>query len=380
MPHLYQKTKGGTFFVRFRDNNGQQKNRSLHTTDERKALKLLLELEDVLKERNTPIVHVSKRSLGNNPEADTFWEWFIGWCSQNRSKRAAEEYSLWWRQYRDFSAFKHLGDVTVAKVEAFKAALLEQGKKKPEGVGLKKSSVNNALKTLQAIWSIAIRCHQYDGDNPFSHVERFKIPKGEDKGYLAQVQIDSLLDAAKKYRSSSSVRPDEATNVYLAIALMAEAGLRKGEACWLRWEDIDLDARIIRVTNHDDFTTKNLRPRRVPINDRLLQVLGPYKRDEGYVLSTTRQSEGKFRYRADFKKSFKQVCSLAEIQTIPHQLRHSFISRHANAGTPLHKIAGWVGHSTTWITERYGHYQMGFDEAANNIATKKTKSRRGNNK
>ncbi|MCL4219308.1 MAG: tyrosine-type recombinase/integrase, partial [Candidatus Hydrogenedentes bacterium] len=78
-------------------------------------------------------------------------------------------------------------------------------------------------------------------------------------------------------------------------------------------------------------------------------------------------SEGKAKYRADLKNSFNRLCELANVDNTPHQLRHSFASRHAVAGTSLHVIAGWLGHSTTWVTQRYAHFQTCFNEAADNI-------------
>jgi integrase len=103
------------------------------------------------------------------------------------------------------------------------------------------------------------------------------------------------------------------------------------------------------------------------MNAQLMEILKPYWKDTGYILEEVRASAGKTPYRADFKKAFQKVCDLAGIQTTPHQLRHSFASRHAVAGTSLHVIAGWLGHSTTWVTQRYAHFQKTFNAAADNI-------------
>jgi integrase len=355
------------YYVRFRIDGRRQRNRSLGTNDPREAKRLLLEMERELERHNTAEVHVTKVERGEDPRIEVFWKWFQDWAKESRSTRAVEEYANWWQQLTDFAGPTNLSDITVSTAEDFKKSLLKQGKRKAKGEGLKKASINNALKTLQAIWNIAIRCEKYAGPNPFAKIERFKIPKQEDQGYLEKDDVEALLKAALDYAKLPSIKRVEARNVYVAIALMAYAGLRRAEVCWLRWDDIDFDKRIITVVSHDEFQTKNRQLRRVPINDSLLEILSAYDERDGFVLATTRQTEESYRYRADFKRSFEHVCELAEIKTTRHNLRHSFISRHANAGTPLHKIAGWVGHSTTWITERYSHYQQEFDESANNI-------------
>jgi len=70
------------------------------------------------------------------------------------------------------------------------------------------------------------------------------------------------------------------------------------------------------------------------------------------------------RYRTDFKKAFQQVCKIAGVKATPHDLRHWFASRHAVARTSFQVIAGWLGHSTTWVTQRYAHFQQSYNKAA----------------
>lgn len=124
-------------------------------------------------------------------------------------------------------------------------------KRKPKGVGLQKTSVNNALKTLKAIWNHAIKLGLFTGENPVAQVERYKVPKTLDRDYLDGQQIDILLSAAREHSEDRYVKKKDAHNAYLAIALMALAGLRKREACFARWEWIDWNSRILTVTNDE---------------------------------------------------------------------------------------------------------------------------------
>jgi len=113
--------------------------------------------------------------------------------------------------------------------------------------------------------------------------------------------------------------------------------------------------------------TKNRKPRIISMHSQLMDILAAYRQEGGHILESTRTGEEKAEYRADFKKAFQQVCALADIETTPHQLRHSFATRHAIAGTSLHVLAGWLGHSTTWVTQRYAHFQTTYNTAADNI-------------
>jgi integrase len=207
----------------------------------------------------------------------------------------------------------------------------------------------------------------FTGENPFEGVEKFKLPQMPNKEYLTEDQITSLLDAAQKHAKERNVKVMEGQNLYLAIALMALAGLRKREACFAKWDWIDWEKRTIQVTNDATFVTKNKKPRTISMNKKLVEILAPHKKDAGYILENVRTNKGKSRYRVDFDRGFRRACEIAEIKATPHALRHSFASRHAVAGTSLHVIAGWLGHSTTWITERYTHFQTNFNDAADNI-------------
>lgn len=70
--------------------------------------------------------------------------------------------------------------------------------------------------------------------NPAAAVKRPTITKREAR-YLTSVEVASLLKAA------------ENTRYHDALALIAQTGLRRGEALALRWDDIDFSAATLRV-------------------------------------------------------------------------------------------------------------------------------------
>jgi len=368
MASIHRKSRAGTWYVTYWQ-DGKQKHRSLGTKSERKARQLAREIELTLQEKGVAEVVITDRIRTDikNPKVDEFWEKFLQWAMANRSRSSVEEYTVWFTQFRDYAGIKRLGDASRADVESFKAKLLCQGEKKPKGVGLGRASINNAIKTLRSIWNHARNLDLHSGENPFREVEPFRLPQRTRKRYLDGQQITVLLSAAEQYGQEKYVKEIEAHNVQIAIALMALAGLRKGEACFARWEWVRWDKKVLEVTNHKDFTTKNKRSRVISMHKDLIEILESYRKNEGYILESTRMNKGKDRYRADFKKGFHQVCKLAGIKATPHDLRHSFASRQAIRGRSLHVIAGWLGHSTTWVTERYAHFQQEYDANVNDM-------------
>ena len=69
------------------------------------------------------------------------------------------------------------------------------------------------------------------------------------------------------------------------------------------------------------------------------------------MFGVLRCNEGKVKYRAEFRRVLT-VYKTAAIEATPMTF---FASRQAVRGI-LHVIAGWLGHSTTWMTERYAHF------------------------
>lgn len=359
MATIHRKSKSGTWYVLYRE-NGKQIHRSLGTKSVRKAQILKRELELMLAEQGHAELVVSDQPAPRrrNPTVEEFWETFLPWAEAHRSRVTVEEYRTWFAQFSKFAHIKRLGDATRENVEKFKAKLRRQGQRKPNGVGLNVVSINNGLKTLKAIWNHASKLELYTGENPFAQVEPYPLPRNIDRDYLTPEQIDKLLEACDVYAKEKYVRRLESRNVKIAIALMAFAGLRKREVCYARWEWIQWDKKLLVVSNHAEFTTKNKRSRIISMHERLITVLAAHRKENGYVLESLRCNEGKAKYRAEFRKSFDRVCKTAAIEATPHDLRHSFASRQAVRGRSLHVIAGWLGHSTTWMTERYAHFQQ----------------------
>ena len=368
MASIHKKTNNGTWYISYRQ-EGILKHRSLNTKNSAEARRLKKEIELKIVADPQVEVFLSERpkSEMKNPALDEFWSEFLNWARKHRSQNTIDEYANWFRQFREVAHIERLGDATVDHVKAFKSQIHAQGKAKPEGIGLNVISVNNALKTLRSIWNHARQLNLYTGDNPFTGIEPFRIPQRVNREYLDRKDIDALLKAAEQHAGEDNVRLLEARNVRVAIALMALAGLRKREVCFARWEWVRWDRKLLVVSSHEEFTTKNKRNRTVSMNGELVALLEPFRKEEGYILEATRASNGKNRYRVEFKKSFARVCELAGVEATPHALRHSFASRHAVAGTSIHVIAGWLGHSTTSVTERYAHFQTEYNESANNI-------------
>jgi integrase len=153
----------------------------------------------------------------------------------------------------------------------------------------------------------------------------------------------------------------------MAWRLLAETWMRIGEACGLRWSDIDLDRRTIRVArtmrNADGgwvvgkSTKTKSSVRTLFISDQLAAMLRAWKdrqrfrgvkREEGLVIDRTPQAA---------RKELLRVCArLGMPGQGPHMFRHAGITMAMRAGEDGRVVQQKAGHSNVAFTmQRYYH-------------------------
>lgn len=147
----------------------------------------------------------------------------------------------------------------------------------------------------------------------------------------------------------------------LAIIISLYTGLRIGEVCALRWDDIDLDNHtikirhsIIRVSAKESSylildKPKTLSSSRViPIVDTLYQLLYQYKKDKDiFVISGTTEFMKPRTLEYHFKQTLKK-CELKEVNY--HALRHTFATNCIQMGVDVKSLSEILGHSSVSVT------------------------------
>jgi integrase len=122
--------------------------------------------------------------------------------------------------------------------------------------------------------------------------------------------------------------------------------MRRGELFKLRWRDVDLDGRLIRITA---FNSKTARPRSVAITPRLyaeLERLHAQAPDDVDALV--------FGVTDTIKKSFAAACNVAGIEGFRfHDCRHTAITRMVQANIPPMEIMKISGHTQHITFARY---------------------------
>ena len=154
----------------------------------------------------------------------------------------------------------------------------------------------------------------------------------------------------------------------LLIYLTLYTGLRIGEVCALRWEDISLDSKLIyvrqtisRVWDYENGkkcsrlivgspkTESSLRC--IPICSKLYTVLSqfPYRKPRGYIMSS--KNNGAFISPRTFEYQYKKILKVAHLELINyHALRHTFATRCIECGVDIKSLSEILGHANVSIT------------------------------
>lgn len=141
--------------------------------------------------------------------------------------------------------------------------------------------------------------------------------------------------------------PPQPDIVDLTVFLL-HTGARLGEALSLRWADVDRVNGLICLT-----ATKRARGgatapvRHVPIHPAVRVLLDRLKGQDSPFAHVR---------RSNLERRWRQAVTVAGIgQTRIHDLRHTFASHLAMAGTPLPVLSGLLGHASIEMTMRYSH-------------------------
>lgn len=195
--------------------------------------------------------------------------------------------------------------------------------------------------------------------------EFMAIPKGKAKE-------KELLDKTEQTRLNNYLIANP-TLSNVGILLSSATGIRIGELCALKWENIDLEEKILtvretaqRIKNIGGTTATKLvitspksssSVRKIPLPEFIVPLLKKLKSNDGcYLLSGTKNiiEPRVMQYR--FKRILTEL-NLSEVSF--HSLRHVFATNCIAIGVDVKTLSEILGHSSVEITlNRYVHSSM----------------------
>ena len=241
------------------------------------------------------------------------------------------------RRFLQAAPVSTLGQITPRMVQDFLDGLVRDGRSPKTG--------NEYRVAIHGMFTFALNYLNFRsadplGANPAARVGKFRIPAPEIV-YLRLDQIEqqlALLVPHPKMRS--------------AVAVMIYAGLRRGEVCWLRRDDVLLDEQrpriLVRAKSVDGtlWTPKTRKNRGVPVSSSLLAILRGYARRIPHGTEWFFPGPGGARWNEDtFSHELRRTQQRLGLPWRCNSFRHSFAAHLAQRGVSLYKISRLLGNS-----------------------------------
>ncbi len=162
---------------------------------------------------------------------------------------------------------------------------------------------------------------------------------------------------------------DEMDIYKMGILICISTGLRLGEICSLKWDDVDLRRKVLHVNttvqriavNDGEGRTVLLEGnpkstfsrREIPLSDDIVKLLTPYyTASSKYVINRNHPMEPR-----TYQNKFQNYLKMAGVEKKNfHTLRHTFATNCINSGADIKSLSEILGHSDVKITlNRYVH-------------------------
>lgn len=188
---------------------------------------------------------------------------------------------------------------------------------------------------------------------------RIKAPKTAKKlpDFVPEDSLNGLLNSFEFPLTLAGSRDQ------LILELLYGTGIRLSELIGIRYDDISVAARTVRVTG------KGNKQRLVPLNPTLVGVLEKYLVQKHQEFGSPDNTQGtllvtdkgeplyeKFVYRT--VKHYLSQITTASSQQHPHVLRHSFATHLLSKGADLNAIKELLGHANLAATQVYTHLSI----------------------
>ena len=326
-------TGGKTFYLRYRDQRGRQKQFKIGNADvipvanaRKQAQKLLVDIalgEDPLGKRET---------LRRIP---TFGE-FVA----DRYLPFAKVQKKSWRADDSYLRNHLLPQFGGKPLDLIAKQEIIDWHHKNRRSHLAVATTNRLLVLLRYIYNLALKW-EIPGvlKNPTAGIPMFEVDNRRER-YLSPEEVRRLCATAS-----------ESPNAMMAyiVPMLILTGARKHEVLEAKWCDVDLQRRFWRIP-----ISKAGRARYVPLSGSTIALLNAVPRIDGcpfvFPNPETRQP-----YALSYGawKTVRRRAGMAEVRM--HDLRHTFASLLVNSGRSLYEVQQILGHQNIRMTQRYAH-------------------------
>ncbi len=252
--------------------------------------------------------------------------------------------------------------ISTTNIRQFIQERLATGKLNGSG-GLSPKSVTDILAIIKEVFRFA----QNSGAQTFCDFSQISVKK-----IIHKTRVLSRLEEQRLI----SVLTNNMDRYKLGIYISLFTGLRIGELCALRWENISFEEKSIKVAHtmqrlQNDNSQAAVKTRIIitepkscssvrviPLPDFLLDILRPFtSAPNSFLLSAKCKEYVEPRTMQNRFKKYLKEAGISEANF--HSLRHTFATRCIELGFDVKALSEILGHSSVQITlDRYVHSSM----------------------
>jgi len=263
---------------------------------------------------------------------------YLEWAVNNKAYEGRDDGNRYRKHLSSAFDDKRLNQISSFDLERIKNELTK--------IGLAPSSVKHCLVLVRQIFNKAILWGLYKGDNPIKGV-KLPILQNQRERFLTHEEASTLLTELG----------DVSEQLHDMALISLHCGLRVGEICNLKGQDLDFNNGLINIAN-----PKNKESRKAFMTNAVKEMLSNRKPDtpDEYVFKDTLHQGKIGRVSTAFARAVKRlgfnngVTDTRQKVTF-HTLRHTFASWLALQGETILTIKELLGHKTLAMTTRYAH-------------------------
>ena len=314
------KRSNGIWYVGYYD-SGRRRWKTTRARRKRDALLFLTEFKEALKPK---------------PKRILFSEFIKDYAEiQGPNLRESTLNNIYIRSFNLFISIcgdKDLANYTPRDVDVFKAKRLKS---------CSPTTVSIEFRSVKTAFNCAVRWEVLQS-NPFAKCSLPRVPE----------KRPTCITPEEFLRLKNAAQEPLFKRLYELAVL---TGMRLGEVENLEWKDVDLEKKVIAVSNTETFLTKTGKMRVVPMSDRVHELLTEMKAEENCAYVFNYEHRKLNRSYVDHKfRDYRRAAGLAEDVTF-HSLRHTFATWLVQKGVPIFEVQKLLGHSDIKVTQIYSH-------------------------
>jgi len=323
--------RGRLYWIAYGDGSGRQVRESTGSEKITKAREKLEEKRSEVRNMKHPFLKTGKKVR--------FEDFSREYLSEREDKKSFVFFEQMIGQLNKFFGKYHLDQIMLPLAKQYKMKrrndeAVNRGRK------VSPSTINREISVLRNALNVAVENERLRFNPLVKQGKTLFTKETERQRIYTNEEISAMIAEAQ-------------TPLKWFIILAVNTGCRLGEITGLRWNEVDLEGKVITLTAG---RTKGNRTRTVFMNDVVAALLSERKLQRGeqgseYVFPNP-ATEKPFKWISHAWALLLEKCKIKPPARF-HDLRHTWATRAAAAGVPQVDIKDTLGHRYSQTTDRY---------------------------